>query len=307
MKKIIAILAFLLIFSFVAPSFAEGGFTDVPEDNPHYKSVMYLKNAGATQGYEDGTFRPNDPLNRVALLKMAFISAGVKLIPDGYIANFRDVPADAWYAPYTATARYKNILGGYQGQAFPENEVNLVEALKIVALSNGYSPDSYQHPTEWTYNENFDRNAWYVGYLKLVESMGILSAENLANSTPNDIIDRGTAADLIYAFNLQKMGGVQAQLNAVEEAIMGLMQAVQVNDMTQAAQLIGEANVVYENAKWQLPDNAVVLAAGDILHAFELTIAGSHDEAIALLNQVGDAHADMKDLTDNIAAFVGRL
>jgi hypothetical protein len=41
-------------------SLAAEGFSDVPEDSPHYKSVMYLKNIAATQGYQDGTFRPND-------------------------------------------------------------------------------------------------------------------------------------------------------------------------------------------------------------------------------------------------------
>jgi hypothetical protein len=98
------------------------------------------------------------------------------------------------------------------------------------------------------------------------------------------------------------MGGVQSQLNAVEQANMGLMEAVQVNDMTQASQLI-ESEGCLRKCQMATSQNEVVLAAGTSCMPSNLPSQVYHDQAIALLNQVGESHPDMKQVTDNIAAF----
>ena len=43
-------------------------FKDCPPDNPYYKYVQALANAGYSIGYEDGTFRPDKPLTRQEML-----------------------------------------------------------------------------------------------------------------------------------------------------------------------------------------------------------------------------------------------
>ena len=42
----------------------EKKFPDVPADAWYAKAVDFAFRAGLMEGYEDGTFRPNDPLTR---------------------------------------------------------------------------------------------------------------------------------------------------------------------------------------------------------------------------------------------------
>lgn len=320
MKKFVLLLSLSLMLSNILPVHAaEGDFSDVNTDNPHYKAVMYLKSVGATQGYPDGTFKPNNHITRAELLKIAMVSAGVtKTLPDGYIENFDDVPADAWYAPYTATARYKNVLGGVDGKVFPGNNVTLIEALKIVILINGYNIDKYQHPTgdEWKYNSNFKNNEWYTGYVRWAELSGLVSPQSLASITPDYVITRGEAADIIYGVALKKTGTVQADLNNLENQIMALMQAVQEKDLAKAQTLVVTARGVYEAAFKKLPDNKVVQGAGKIVEAFEMLVSGfdgknldpaKKQAAIEILGQVKTIEPSLEQLATNMIGFFERL
>jgi hypothetical protein len=50
---------------FTAP--AESPFSDVATDNPFYDEITWLAAQGITTGYDDGTFRPVQPVNRDAM------------------------------------------------------------------------------------------------------------------------------------------------------------------------------------------------------------------------------------------------
>lgn len=351
MKKLTAIVAFLLAFSFVVPSFAEEGvenatdlteatlnsasvktstkaetvseipetyFTDVPVDSPYYGAVTFLKKISATQGYPDGRFGLEDPVNRVALLKMAFIAAETRLLQDGYITNFIDVNEGDWFAPYTATARYKGIMNGYQGRCFYDKNVSLVEGLKMISKSFGFDADKYQHPETWDFNENFDRNAWYAGYLEQARVLGMISPENLPETAnPDMILSRGNVASLIHGYYLQKLGGVQQVLNDLEQKTLEIMQSFQYGDMTKASALISEANELHDLATWNMPNNKVVATAGSIVNVLELVVNNYNSnptvfsetkaQALASLDQIVKADPSVTQLVDNIKAFVDRL
>jgi len=45
-------------------------FSDVPENSPYYEAVKTLSQFGFIQGYEDGTFRPDQPVTRAEALKI---------------------------------------------------------------------------------------------------------------------------------------------------------------------------------------------------------------------------------------------
>jgi len=45
-------------------------FSDVPQDSVYYAEVETAYRKGLVNGYEDGTFRPEQPITRGALVKM---------------------------------------------------------------------------------------------------------------------------------------------------------------------------------------------------------------------------------------------
>ena len=107
-------------------------FPDVNEDDWFNITVSSLANMGAISGYEDGTFRPNEPISRAELAAMAvrFYDAFEAEYEEG---TFLDVDGDEWYADAIAAAEELGILGGYpDGTVRPNNNITRAETCAIV-------------------------------------------------------------------------------------------------------------------------------------------------------------------------------
>ena len=107
-------------------------FPDVNEDDWFNVTVSSLANMGAISGYEDGTFRPNEPISRAELAAMAvrFYDAFEAEYEEG---TFLDVDGDEWYADAIAAAEELGIIGGYpDGTVRPNNNITRAETCAIV-------------------------------------------------------------------------------------------------------------------------------------------------------------------------------
>ena len=107
-------------------------FPDVNADDWFNVTVSSLANMGAISGYEDGTFRPNEPITRAELAAMAvrFYDAFEAEYEEG---TFLDVDGDEWYADAIAAAEELGILGGYpDGTVRPNNNITRAETCAIV-------------------------------------------------------------------------------------------------------------------------------------------------------------------------------
>ncbi|MFC5530667.1 S-layer homology domain-containing protein [Cohnella yongneupensis] len=86
---------------------------------------------GLIQGYEDGSFRPNQTISRiefVTLVNRAFGFSG------GGAISFADVPAGAWYIPQIQAAKAAAYIGGYTDGTFrPQGKLSRVEAGTILS------------------------------------------------------------------------------------------------------------------------------------------------------------------------------
>ncbi len=111
-----------------------------------------IKNCIVT-GYQDGTFRPNNQINRAELAKIvmgAFFSLEELQSAIDYFreqgsayAGLPDVPLNQWYSPYIALGILEEIIKGYLGEYIivngvkdhpfkPGNPVTFGEAFKIL-------------------------------------------------------------------------------------------------------------------------------------------------------------------------------
>ena len=107
-------------------------FPDVNEDDWFNITVSLLANMGALSGYEDGTFRPNEPISRAELAAMAvrFYDAFEAEYEEG---TFLDVDGDEWYADAIAAAEELGIIGGYpDGTVRSNNNITRAETCAIV-------------------------------------------------------------------------------------------------------------------------------------------------------------------------------
>lgn len=175
MKKVIlSVLSVLFIFPLNAFTF------DDSIGHLNEGAINYLQENNFVQGYSDGTYRPDNEINRAEFLKIILESLDIEL--DSAEFCFPDVQSD-WYAPYVCKAKDLGIVSGYfDGYFRPANEINLVEALKIIL-------ESYDATLNYNYS------VWYEPYFYFMQD------NDLFVSVSSDIshkITRGEMAQLIY-------------------------------------------------------------------------------------------------------------
>jgi hypothetical protein len=115
-----------------------------PDTEGHWAQpfIQTLEERDIVTGYLDGTFRPENPVNRdefAAIIRQAFSQEPVREIAEGGV--YQDVPADYWAAPAIEEAYQMGFMQGYPGGFFrPSQPVARVEA--IVALADNLDLDS---------------------------------------------------------------------------------------------------------------------------------------------------------------------
>lgn len=135
-------------------------FTDVRHDAPigenaetafkrmiTYSAVHY----GFIAGYEDGSFKPDAPVNRSEALKILSLAAGIQETEGFEPISFTDVSADDWFSPFVRSASSREIVKGYPDGTFkPGNAITRAEAAKIVyfTLLSNPTVNGYALPTE---------------------------------------------------------------------------------------------------------------------------------------------------------------
>lgn len=164
-RKIISLfIAFTMIVSMCTSiAFAQDvKFSDVADDHVHYGAIYNLVNRGVLNGYEDGTFKPENTITRAEFAKVIMVSElGDANISSSLVAKFSDTNGH-WANRYIAAAVNAGIINGYpEGTFKPDNTVTYAEAVKMVVCALGYGPviDTTLNP-------------WYSGYIKQASSIG---------------------------------------------------------------------------------------------------------------------------------------
>jgi len=98
---------------FEAP--AESPFSDVPTTHPFYKEIAWLKATGITTGWEDGTFRPEDSINREAMAAFFYRAAGSPEVQQK--ATFTDVSGNP-FAKEISWFQFSKLSTGWPDSTF---------------------------------------------------------------------------------------------------------------------------------------------------------------------------------------------
>lgn len=169
------------------------GFRDVPTSHPYATAIGELQSEQIVRGYPDGTFKPDNPINRAEFLKIIIESqkqsggqgAAAPCTPSGMLS---DVANDAWYASYVCEAQRSGIISGYPDGTFrPSNRITFAEAAKIIANSHADEPLT---PTPGS--------AWYQVYIQFLSTHGAVPTTVHANDQQ---ITRGEMAEMMWQLN----------------------------------------------------------------------------------------------------------
>ena len=140
LKKVIASIC---VLAMVLSTVAFGAtYTDVAEDSAYYEAVETLNKLEIIEGYEDGTFKPEDGVTRAEMAALIARIQGYGATASGSAnTTFADVPASHWASGYVANASGLGIINGYGDGTFgPDEPVLYEQAVKMIMATLGYTP-----------------------------------------------------------------------------------------------------------------------------------------------------------------------
>ncbi len=186
-----AILSFqITVFAVVS----EKPFTDVFAANQYSEAINYLYENGIIDGYTDGTFKPENEINRAEFLKI-LVAAKIGE-PDAVQYNncFTDVKTD-WYAPSVCYAKSVEWIVGYEDGSFkPEQTITKVEALKMILNSQGIEVPKYAESSPFT---DVSKDEWYAPFVVTAYELGLLE-ETGDTLVPAENMKRQSVSQILY-------------------------------------------------------------------------------------------------------------
>ncbi len=169
-------------------------FADIGEIHPHYKAIRFLKNEGIIEGYPDGTFKPDNVVSRVEVIKFILEGIGSDL-KYARTLKFSDTNLNEWYAGYLYTAMENGIVDGYPDGTFkPSNSVKKVEFLKM--LIESMNIDVNPNVGRFTFTD-VNEDEWYAPYVKFAIDKNLIDVEG-RQFKPNEEMSREQVAEAIY-------------------------------------------------------------------------------------------------------------
>ena len=119
-------------------------FKDVDKNTWYADYVGYLVKYDVINGYNDGTFRPEDNVTRAEFVTMAvrYYEIFNEVKKTGYTVKYTDVSSSYW--AYTDIAFAKNIgwLNGYADGTFKgDNNITRAEVVTVTNHATGRTPD----------------------------------------------------------------------------------------------------------------------------------------------------------------------
>ncbi|HBH12465.1 MAG TPA: hypothetical protein DDX29_04995, partial [Clostridiales bacterium] len=188
MRKIILMIALMLALSAGSAHAVE--FSDI-KDTKYEEAVEFLSAYGIINGYPDGTFKPDQPITRGEVSKIATYMLGYGDFAQNMQSNYADMDGH-WATQYVDIANAFDIVQGYLDGSFgPDNNITYSEAVTMVVRTLGYTDASL--PGSWPYD-------YFVkaGDLGIVHDIPI-SAEDAT---------RGDMALMVYRTIFQEKGSV---------------------------------------------------------------------------------------------------
>jgi hypothetical protein len=160
------------------------------------EAILNLCNLGIVKGYPDGTFKPNNNINRAELVKIlteAFHREQIKQSFQG--ATFFDVPVTEWFTKYVEAAKRLAIVGGYPDGSFkPGRFISRAEVAKVLVTASKSSQLKALYEQMVT---QYPNEEWFVPYYKAVE---IQTGQKFpANKDWGEFMNRG---EISYWLNL---------------------------------------------------------------------------------------------------------
>jgi len=152
MKKILMLISVVSVL--FAQTAAGAEFNDISAEFGYAQSVGRLAEFGIINGFEDGSYHPDDTITRAQFAKtiVCMLDKEEEAKANSVVTSFFDVDQYYWGVPYINYVAKNSIIKGYTDGSFhPEAPITLSEAATVLLRTLGYNeedvgyywPDNY--------------------------------------------------------------------------------------------------------------------------------------------------------------------
>lgn len=254
-RLISLLLTVAMMVTMVLPMTVSAAFTDVPSDHHYYKAITNLSAEGVLNGFEDGSFKPGDPVTRAQFTKIICyaLSVGDLTYSEAERSIFTDLAPDHWAANNIVTAYNQKIINGMGDGTFaPEAGVQYEQAVKMAVCALGYGPRAL------TLGE------YPAGYMNMANQLKLL--KGITDAKMYEVMNRGAVAQLID--NMMNA-------NQLQDGQQGgsIREEVSTNKNVDCKVLAGEGVALYAgDAELDAcRKNEIIVAAGGEYVAFDIS------------------------------------
>lgn len=150
-------------------------FSDISSSSPYKDAIIGL--CGTKDGDErvisgnpDGTFHPDEKVNRAQFAKMVFLAAEAagRKFDKNWNNTFRDVPEDKWCAEFVNKLAKEKVIEGYSDGTFrPGEPIKMEEMLKMTILPffPEITPDKFDTIYDGYCKGKNKGDKWYCLYM----------------------------------------------------------------------------------------------------------------------------------------------
>lgn len=185
-------------------------FSDIDEDHPYYSAIASLYERNILEGFSDGTFRPDDQINRTEFVKIVLGATScldctrptpfeLERFFEPY--PFPDVSFGQWFAFCVSKAKKLGIIQGYGDGTFRAGQnisraeavaillraanIPLVQESETAVLSSASQAQDLRDVPEY---------AWYRGAIVTAIDLGLIPVRDGGFVLPEQQITRGEFA-----------------------------------------------------------------------------------------------------------------
>lgn len=177
----------------------EKGFSDLSSVEWARESIESLAEKNIVSGKGNNLFEPMSAVTRAEFIKMLVIALGIE--NNAEECDFEDVPKDAWFYPYVASAVKSNLVYGITDKLFGSTEniskQDIATLLLRAGENSGIDFDDTQAKTFKDYNDISD---YAIESVEKLSAAGIITGTDTGCFEPKKSATRAEAAVMIVKF-----------------------------------------------------------------------------------------------------------
>lgn len=171
-------------------------FNDVFSDNAFFNEINWLHSVGISNGWSDGTYRPNEDIKRDAMIAFIYRMAGSPAYTAPKVSPFKDVSTDNVFYKEIAWAHSVGITNGWSDGTFrPYQSVKRDAVAAFFYRYHGANDSS----TVSSFNDVSDNNV-FAKEIAWMEKSGLANGWTDGTYKPLSNVKRDAMAAFIYRY-----------------------------------------------------------------------------------------------------------